>query len=93
MANYLSNEIMLELLKEVQQKQIDLLNAGRTAHLDAGVYENTFPSDGETHINFSVCVFDGDIIDKTYDFMAGDTEEQNRARIATLVADINAIAQ
>lgn len=93
MANYLSNEIMLELLKEVQQKQIDLLNAGLSSHLDANVHENTFPSDGGTHITFTAHVFEGNTLVKTYDFTATETEEQNRALIATLVADINAISE
>ena len=92
MANYLSNETMLELLKEAQQKQIELLNAGLSAHLDANLHENTFPSDGGTHISFDMYVFDGNMLDKTYNFSATDSERQNRALFATLVADINAKA-
>ncbi len=94
MANYLSNEIMLELLKEVQQKQIDLLNAGLSSHLDANVHENTFPSDGGAHIiTFDLFIFDGDTLKSSYDFTATDSEEQNRARIVALVADMNAMSK
>ena len=84
---------MLELLKEVQQKQIDLLNAGLSSHLDANVHENTFPSDGGAHITFDLFIFDGDTLKSSYGFTATDTEEQNRARIVALVADMNAISK
>lgn len=93
MSNYLSNETMLELLKEVQLEQRALVHIGRSAHLTANVLENTFPSDGGTHITFTVYIFEGNTLVKTYDFTATETEEQNRAVLASLVADINAIAQ
>jgi len=93
MANYLSNETMLSLMEEVQREQRALIFAGRSAHLDANVHENTFPSDGGTHITFTVHIFEGHKLVKTYDFTATETEEQNRALIASLVADINAVAE
>lgn len=93
MANYLPNETMLSLMEEVQREQRALIFAGRSAHLDANVHENTFPSDGGSHITFTLVVFDDNTLDKTYDFTATDTEEQNRARLALLVADINALSE
>ena len=93
MANYLPNETMLEILKDVQREQSALIGIGRSAHLDVNIHENTFPSDSGTHITFTLTVFDGNTLDKTYDFTATDTEEQNRARLALLVADINALSE
>ena len=93
MSNYLSNETMLEFLKQVQREQAALVSIGRSAHLDVNVHENTFPSDGGTHITFGLTVFEGDTLSSQYEFNAGDTEEQIQARIASLVADINALSE
>lgn len=93
MTDYLSNETMLSLMEEVQREQRALIFAGRSAHLDVNIHENTFPSDSGTHITFTLTVFDDNTLDKTYDFTATDTEEQNRARLALLVADINALSE
>ena len=93
MARFISNEIMLDILSEVQKQQIILLDAGFCAHLDANIHENTSwdVDPGGSHISFELIVFDGDQIDKRYEFDPRETEEQVRAWLALLIADVNAL--
>lgn len=87
--NYLSNAFMTDLLGKVQQQQLQLLSKGFSAHLDANFHEN-FVTDGN-HITFTLAVFEGNDMLKTYDFEAHKTEEQLNATLALLTADVNAM--
>lgn len=86
MLSYLSNEFMLETLKKVQPIQIQLLQSGVSAHLDAGVSPNRYSEDNGTHIDFSIDIFVENNLEKSFDFSPLDTEEEVNATVSSLQA-------
>ena len=87
---YLSNGIMLEMLKKVQNLQAEIIISGRSCHLDAGVYEDHFFEAG-THISFDVTVFDEHELVREFDFSSNLTEEELKEEYQCLVAYVNRI--
>ena len=84
---------MLGILVEIQKQQIRILKAGFSVHLDVNILENGSWDDNPNgnHISIDLTVFDGNDIRKTYEFNPCETEEQNRAWLSLLVADVNAM--
>lgn len=72
--NYLSNDIMLDMLKKVQELQPTILLAGYSAHIDASVHPDSPFGDG-THISFELTIFEGTEIVKSFDFNSLETED------------------
>lgn len=85
----LSNKTMLEVLAKVQQRQIEILNTGRSCHVDAGVHYNCFDT-GE-HISFNVTVFEENTLDRSFDFYHNMTKDELEAEYARLAAYVNRI--
>ena len=93
MSHFLSEEFMLGLLREIQPQQSRILRAGFSAHLDVNTNDHSSLDDDPQghHITIDLTVFDGSDIKKTYEFDPLETEEQNRARLSLLIADVNAM--
>ena len=75
MAHYQTDAVMLDLLKKVQELQIEIVATGRTAHLDASTHETLF-SYGETHISFDMTVFEEHQIVESFEFDATDDDNE-----------------
>lgn len=87
--DFLSDSIMLEMLKKVQPLQVEILKTGRTCHVDAGVgYSSLYD---KSHIGFEVVIFEELDLVKDYDFSSVVTEEELNAEFACLQAYVNRI--
>ena len=85
MLTYLSDSIMLDMLKKVQELQPAILKAGYSAHIDATVHQN-FLDAQNTHLSFELTVFEDNEIVKSFDFMSSDSEEVLNATYDLAVA-------
>lgn len=88
MANYLSNEVMLETLKKVQPYQVEIFKTGRHCHLDGGMYRNILFGN---HVGFDITVFEGNEIVRQFEFSADMTRAELDAEIASLAAYVDRI--
>lgn len=86
---YLSDSIMLEMLKKVQPLQADVLKTGRSFHLDASV-NHSYVYGGD-YINFGVTIFEGNEIIRDFDFSSTMSQEELDAEYACLAAYVNRI--
>ena len=82
---YLSDSVMLDTLKKVQELQPSLLEARYSAHIDAGVQQN-WPDVNGHHISFELTIFDGNEIIKSFDFYSSDSESVLNATYELAVA-------
>ena len=81
---------MLETLAKVQPLQAEILNSGRSCHVDGSVCKQFFWNKG-THINFDLTVFEESEIVKQFDFSANMTQRELDAELACLEAYVERI--
>lgn len=81
MAHYLSDSVMLDALKKVQDAQVEIIKKGYSAHLDTYVHEEWLDA-GVYYITFELVVFKDRTISQTFEFSARDTEGIINATVA-----------
>lgn len=87
--NYLSDEFVLGMLAKVQPLQADVLKAGYTCHVDAGIHESPWTADhGKTYISLDFSIFLGGGEIEEFDFTAYYSEDELEAEFARLKAFI-----
>lgn len=91
MINYLSDEFMLGILAKIQPFQAEVLKTGKSAHLDAHYHFHDWCTEQDHTIDIDFYVFEGHSLLKTFEFSAGDTEEQAEAVFASLVAYVHSL--
>lgn len=70
---YLSDSVMLDTLKKVQELQASILEAGYSAHIDASVHQNWMDVTGR-HISFELVIFEDNEIIRSFEFSPSDPE-------------------
>ena len=86
---YLSDSIMLEMLKKVQQQQVEILKTDRSAHLDSGVHENLH--EYGHHISFDLNIYENNSHVRDFEFSSTMSQEELDAEYACLAAYVNRI--
>ena len=87
---YLPDSVMLETLAKVQPLQAEILNSGRSCHVDGSVCKQFFWNKG-THINFDLTVFEELELVRQFEFTADMTERELLAEVESLAAYVDRI--
>ena len=91
MINYLSDEFMLGILAKIQPFQAEIIKTGKSVHLDAHYHSHDWCAEQDHTIDIDFYVFEGNCLSKTFEFSAGETEEQTEAVVTSLVAYVHSL--